>query len=236
MHQAQVKIKSRGRIIAVESFADPYTLENSYLARTGPGRALVIDPNPSQLLLRRVAEIGAGQVTVALTHAHADHICGIAPLMERCSIRIICSRSCAPRLMAPSKTGLEFLLAMLRMQDMRDGGHRGDGFMREYRPCRARAMITFDNGLSLNDGSHALRFIPAPGHSPGSCVIVLDGACAFTGDSLFRDCAAVTRFPRGSTSSYRAIAVPALKSLPPCMQAFPGHGAPFLMRDGVFSS
>ncbi len=236
MHQAHVKIKSKGRILAVESFADPYTLENSYLVRTAPGRALVIDPNPSPCLLRRLSEIGAGQLTVALTHAHADHICGIAQLMERLSLRIICSDLCAPRLMAPSKTGLEFLLVMLRMQDMRDGGHREDGFEREYRPCRARAMITFKNGLTLNEGSHALRFIPAPGHSPGSCIIVLDNACAFTGDSLFPDRAAVTRFPRGSTRDYLSIAVPALKSLPPCMQAFPGHGAPFLMREGVFSS
>lgn len=236
MHQAQVKIRSQGRAFAVEAFADPHTLENAYLVKTAHGRALLVDPNPSAALSQRIAGIGAGRLTVALTHAHADHICGIAPLMDRYSLRIICSALCAPRLMEPSKTGLEFLLTMLRMQDMRDDGRREEGFLQEYRPCRARAMITFTNGLSIKEGVHSLRFIRAPGHSPGSCVIVLDGACAFTGDSLFKDRAAVTRFPRGSTRDYLSAAVPALKSLPPLMQAFPGHGGPFLIREGVFPS
>ncbi len=234
MHQAHLKHSPASPRLSVEAFADTDTLENSYLVRTGRGRALVIDPNASPELLKSIAQLGAGMVTVALTHAHADHISGLAALMERFPVRIACSEECAQRLLAPSKTGLEFLLVMLRMQDTRDGGRREERFERSYRPCTARAQITFTNAFTLAEGAHRLRFIPAPGHSPGSCIIVLDDECAFTGDSLFADRAAVTRFPRGSTRDYRAKTVVALKSLPQIMPAFPGHGAPFILRDGVY--
>jgi hydroxyacylglutathione hydrolase len=234
MQHSQTIQKHHAPIQAVETFADPNTLENSYVVKTGRGRAVVVDPNLNQGIARRLLELGASEVTVALTHAHPDHICGIPLLTDRFAVKIVCSGRCASRLQDRSCPGIEFLHVMLRMQDMRDGGCREKNFKRMFRPFSARASITFCSMLSLREGAHELRFIPAPGHSPGSCLIVLDGRCVFTGDSLFADRAAVTRFPRSSTRDYVSKALPEIKSLPPTMPAFPGHGPAFILRDGIF--
>ena len=69
-----------------------------------------------------------------------------------------------------------------------------------------------------------MSFHHIPGHSQGSCCILLNNKVLFTGDSLLAEYPVITRFPGGSSKDYKNISLPFLKSLNPNLVVYPGHG------------
>lgn len=214
-------------------FTDPFSTENSYVLNLGQGRALVIDPNLNDGIIKALGSIGVSEVIIALTHAHLDHICGIPRIKERFPSKIVCSAYCEKYLKEQSGKALSYMRAMLMMRDSRNHTDSLDGFTRNFIPFSARPDLSFVNYFVLRIGARGLRFIPIPGHSPSSCAIIFDDCLVFTGDSLFADRAVITRFPGGNTNDYKTIALPFFLTLPKTMKAYPGHGRPFHLYQGL---
>ena len=74
--------------------------------------------------------------------------------------------------------------------------------------------------------------IATPGHSAGSCCILIDDML-FSGDTILENIN-VTGFPGGSRKKYREVTVPILKHILPGVRCvYPGHGDAMTREDAV---
>lgn len=194
-------------------------------------KALIIDPHPSDELTRLLNETIARACTILLTHEHADHSWGIRSLEDLCQTCLICQRHCADCIADKKNDTAAFVRAMLSIQDSRQGTNRAEDFLKRYKPHSYKADIVFDQEYFLDWGQERFVLTHTPGHSPGSCCIVWNKAAVFTGDSLMRDEAVITRIPGGSAKDYQSITAPFLNSLDRDLVALPGHGPYFRLRD-----
>ena len=94
--------------------------------------------------------------------------------------------------------------------------------------------MTFEERLLFAWQEHKFEMVLTPGHSPGSAAIRLDEKWLFSGDSLLGDREVVVRFDGGSEEDFLTKAVPYYRSLPENTRVYPGHGEPFLLKDGIF--
>ena len=90
--------------------------------------------------------------------------------------------------------------------------------------CKA-ADITFENQYAFRWMGHAVEMFSTPGHSAGSCCIVVDDLL-FVGDTVLENNLMV-KFPGSSKKLYRSMTEPLLEKLLlgnriSCV--YPGHG------------
>ena len=87
-------------------------------------------------------------------------------------------------------------------------------------------------GAEWENGAHSpTELLSLPGHSMGSMVILLDGECLFSGDSLIAGYPISLRFPGGSRKAWREIGEKRLNSLPRGLRVYPGHFHDFVWGD-----
>ena len=90
--------------------------------------------------------------------------------------------------------------------------------------CKA-ADITFENQYAFRWMGHAVELFSTPGHSAGSCCIVVDDML-FVGDTVLENNLMV-KFPGSSKKLYRSVTAPLLEkwlvgNRISCV--YPGHG------------
>lgn len=191
--------------------------------------AVVFDPNENEELLQLFHNKGVEVVHILLTHGHYDHISGVLWLKEHTQADVYCQERCAERLFN-SKRPLSRLVALvLAEQDGKDGGHRYKDFKVSYEPFTITADKTFDKEDRIVVGELEFKVTATPGHSEGSSCYVLNEKLVFTGDTLLKDNAAITRFPGGNTKDYKEKTLPYLQSLDKKLIVMPGHGNPFVL-------
>ncbi len=77
----------------------------------------------------------------------------------------------------------------------------------------------------ISFGTHTLKVLPTPGHTPGGVSFYCDTENAvFTGDTLFRMSVGRTDFERGSWQQLQHSLSAVLAPLPADTIAYPGHG------------
>lgn len=187
-------------------------------------RAVVVDPWRSEALYALLSERGISRLLVLLTHEHFDHTTGVNALRERFEVELVCHSACAQsigRLRCNRPLGI-----MGREEERR--------IAQEIGLYTCTADRTFDRALSLPWDSRTLELTHTPGHSKGSCCIMLDGSC-FCGDCALLDLPVLTRFPGGSQAEYDAITLPYLLSLPETTYFLPGHGVCYHREEVVFA-
>jgi len=206
-----------------------YINSNMYIFSEGES-ALIIDPHESKELLDLLRE--TQNITVILTHEHADHISGVFWLQKHFPCKIICSQNCA-KYIANEKCVRPILISfILEEQDKINGTNLLEEFKRKVIPHTYKADITFEDALIEQWGGHRLEFFKILGHSPGSCGVIMDNKLAFMGDSLMKDLPVITRFPGGNKKTYINETLPFLEQkLKKDMIIMPGHGNPFLLND-----
>jgi glyoxylase-like metal-dependent hydrolase (beta-lactamase superfamily II) len=84
------------------------------------------------------------------------------------------------------------------------------------------ADICVEDGSELTLQNFTVRFIHTPGHTPGSCCILV-GSNLFTGDTLFVGAVGRTDLPGSSFSDLLESLKKLISTLPPETVVWPGH-------------
>ncbi|NIM52917.1 MAG: MBL fold metallo-hydrolase [Gemmatimonadales bacterium] len=179
-------------------------MENCYLlADPQMGDAVLIDPGEeADLFLRRIATEDLTLRAIWLTHAHLDHVIGVAPVVER--------------------TGVPVYLHPADRPLYEGVGHQGEwlGVPASAPPAPEGYLA---EGDTLGIGALCFEVRHVPGHSPGSIALVGHGV-AFVGDALFAGSVGRTDLPGGNADTLIASIREKLLALPDETVVYPGHG------------
>ena len=179
--------------------------ENCYVvADVNSSRAVLIDPGEdAQLFLRTIDEENLQLEAIWLTHAHIDHIMGVADVVEATGVDIYLHP--ADR---PLYDGIE-----------QQGAWMG---LRSSIPPPPDRDIVVGETLSVGDLNFGVRLVP--GHSPGSVALVGHGV-AFVGDALFQGSVGRVDLPGGDGATLLNSIESELLTLPDETVVYSGHGA-----------
>lgn len=195
-------------ILQIRPFVAPGFGENGYIVwRDGAATAVAIDPGNSVApMLELLAEEGLGLGAVLLTHAHLDHVEGVARLVRETS---------APVYLHPAD---RFLYDHVAQQAQQFG-------MRVDTPPDVTAPLAHDQKLAIGDITwHVLH---APGHSPGHVVFLVEEAeCAFVGDVVFQGSIGRSDLPGGDFAQLIDSIRAQVLTMPDGTTLYPGHGPP----------
>lgn len=207
-------------IQSIRRFVFPYINSNMYIAVEN-GYALVIDPHYSIDAFEYLKENCVSKVLILLTHEHFDHTSGVNWFRENFEVNLVCQENAlSPKVQKYSNRPTVLSLILF------DSGLEAEAkeIEQQYKPYTYSAEQSFEAELDLVWNEHRIHMESIPGHSQASCLITIDGAVCFTGDSLIPDTETTTRWPGSSTEIFYRDTLPKLKSIPPSMYIFPGHG------------
>lgn len=163
----------------MQVFAYSFELMDSrmYMIRQGE-EMLVVDPCEDDALLEDAE--GIKRAVVLLTHEHFDHISGVNWLREHFSCIVYAGGTCAQRVRSV-RDNLSSRFAFLFMMDK----EKYD-YVRRNIPLPYTCTVdkSFSGYGTLCWQSHTIEFYEVGGHSPGSCLIVLDKNLLFAGDNV----------------------------------------------------
>lgn len=180
---------------------------NSYLLLVGDD-AVVIDPGDegpaiAQQLVQRNKTLRA----VWLTHAHFDHVGGIAALLR--------AAGSVPVHMHPDDRPL--------LENAVNSASRWN-IQIEPPPTDTVDIV---HGQLLTLGGLKVTALHTPGHAPGHIAFYLpDQRIVFSGDALFKGSVGRTDFPYANEQQLLDSIRRELLSLPDDTQVLPGHGSP----------
>jgi hydroxyacylglutathione hydrolase len=184
------------------------TLTNTYiLGDPVRKRAVIIDPGFSgELILKEVKEQGWNVTQIWLTHAHFDHIGGIAQIV------------------GASSTNIEIALhpedePLWKFQ----GGAALFGF--PAFDSGPKPTVSLTHGMQLRLGEFVFDVRHTPGHSPGHVIFLShQERFAFCGDLIFHQSVGRADLPGGNWETLIQSIQDNILDLPDDYRLFPGHG------------
>jgi len=179
--------------------------ENCYLIVDEQAKqCAVLDPGEEAgLILHKIEETGSTLVGIWLTHAHLDHVVGVARVAEDTGVPVWLHPGDRPLYDAVPQQAGAFGLAP--PPDL---------------PAPNREMV---HGEHLTVGQLRFEIRHAPGHSPGSVCLIGHGV-AFSGDVLFAGSIGRTDLPGGDFETLISSIERELLSLPDETIVYSGHG------------
>jgi hydroxyacylglutathione hydrolase len=180
--------------------------ENAYLVWTSSGGdAVVVDPGAGTSDLMDFLRSSDLVVrAILLTHAHLDHVDGVAALKKFTSAPVYLHPAARPHYDA-----VEFQAA---------------AFGVELAPPPP-PDIDLVGGETLRFGALVLQVLDAPGHAPGHVIFhAPDAAVAFVGDVIFSGSIGRTDLPGGDFRTLMTSIRSVVLSLPDQTRLYPGHG------------
>lgn len=163
---------------------------------------ILIDPaGTEERLIQLLEEHGVKLRYIINTHGHADHTCGNDRLRAATHAKVVMHALDDDFSQKPEIKGWSEMM----------------GF-----PPSAPADIRVEDGDELPFGNLTLKFIHTPGHTPGSCCILIDSNL-FTGDTLFVGAAGRTDLPGSSFANLIESIMTKILTLPPETVIWPGH-------------
>jgi glyoxylase-like metal-dependent hydrolase (beta-lactamase superfamily II) len=166
--------------------------------------AIAIDPGGEIAPLLGMLRRRDRQLThILLTHAHFDHIGGVADLVEATGAVLALQAEDVP---------------LLR----RRGGALDWGY--DLRACPEPGLL-LQPGQTLESEVARLQVLWVPGHTPGHLAFYWPQArCVFTGDVLFQGSIGRTDLPGGDYDQLLRSIRESLLTLPDDTVVYPGHG------------
>jgi hydroxyacylglutathione hydrolase len=190
----------------IRTFVAPGFGENAYIVwRPGSSRAACIDPGNSVAAMQRLLE--EEQLTVEailLTHAHLDHVEGVAALAQATGAPIHLHPADRPLYDHVAQQALQFGL-------------------RIHAPPPPDHELSHGQSLDIGGVTYDVRHVP--GHSPGHVLLhVADARVAFIGDVVFQGSIGRTDLPGGDYAELIGSIREQVLTLPAETQLLPGHG------------
>jgi len=209
-------------MLQITASIDPLTESNCYILAE-EGRCVIIDPGESEGLFRILEKNCLEPDLILLTHEHCDHMAGLEALRQK-----------YPRARFPATAlcdaGIRNTrLNMSRMMEVYLFFRGKPGIHYDPFVCREADEIIPEDAV-LRWRGHSFRFVPLPGHTPGSSGIFLDENIFFCGDYLIPGEEPIVRFPGGDAEAYEKITRPFLDSLPRGTVICPGHREKFILE------
>ncbi|MCE6991635.1 MBL fold metallo-hydrolase [Dyadobacter sp. CY323] len=198
-------------MVQVQSFVfNPFS-ENTYLLFDETKEAIIIDPgchDRSELAeLSNFIEVNALKpVQIVNTHAHIDHVLGIAALKRKYNIPFALHKSDEPLLKAVKTYASNY------------------GFSQFDEPEIDSYLV---EGETVKFGNTELKIIFVPGHAPGHVAFVSEAAkFVIGGDVLFRMSIGRTDLPGGDHQTLLSSIQTQLFTLPDDYKVYAGHMEP----------
>jgi glyoxylase-like metal-dependent hydrolase (beta-lactamase superfamily II) len=168
------------------------------------GECAIVDPGEEAgLILHKVRETGTKPVGIWLTHAHLDHVLGVAAVATATGVPVWLHPADRPLYEAVPDQAAWFGLGAPAAPPAPDHD--------------------FAHGDSLQVGGTRFTVRHAPGHSPGSVCLVGPG-CVIVGDVLFAGSIGRTDLPGGDFETLIGSIERELLSLPDETIVYSGHG------------
>lgn len=171
---------------------------NVYLLYKTKSAILVDAGGCAREIAEAIQKLDVQVEAILLTHAHFDHIAGLADLKKVTNAKVYQHQSEADWPTTPSRN-----LSMSA----------------KYPP--ADVLLKGDETLTFGDLT--VRVLHTPGHTPGGLCFVVDN-CVCTGDTLFQMSIGRTDFPGGDMDQLTKGIREKLYTLPDDMLVLPGHG------------
>ncbi len=150
-----------------------YVGSNMYLIINGR-EALIIDPHKEENVTQKLKEHKINKVIILITHEHHDHTSGIYWFQENFITELICQRDAA-ELMASRRYMRPMIVSyILKEQDCQNSSNTFEEFNNTFVLKTYKADTVFDNQLQIEWEGHIIDFYHTPGHSKGSCLIIID--------------------------------------------------------------
>ncbi len=179
-------------------------MENTYiLLDQDQCLSAVVDPGTiNDDLINAISSTGSLDMII-LTHGHADHMAAISEYTALYpEANIIASSDEKHFLTDPELNNSKSIAG---------------------KEVAVEADIYVEDGQVIKFGTHDLRFIKTPGHTPGGMCIYTEGLL-FSGDTLFRLSVGRTDLAEADTESLMESISNKLYSLPDETLVYPGHG------------
>ena len=178
--------------------------ENCYLvADRQSGDVVIVDPGEeADLFLRRIEKEAWTLRAIWLTHAHLDHIAGVARIVSATNVDVY---------LHPDDRPL-YDGALEQAQWL--------GVEIEAAPAPSQSLASGD---TVTVGNCAFTVAHTPGHSPGSVTFIGDGV-ALVGDVLFAGSVGRVDLPGGDGPTLLNSINQTLMSLPDDTIVYSGHG------------
>jgi hydroxyacylglutathione hydrolase len=192
--------------MSIEIFTTPGFDQNAYLVRCGGDTAFAVDPGSADDMLARLEADGLQLAAILLTHAHLDHVMGVAALK--------------------AATGAPVYLHPEARQWYDRAADQGAMFgMRIEPPPPPDEELR--GGMKLRFGELDVEVRDAPGHAPGHVVLYLPAlGAAVVGDVVFNGSIGRTDLPGGSYPQLMQSIREAVMTLPDETRLYTGHGPP----------
>lgn len=167
----------------------------------------VIDPGGDvSKIVELLGQLRVRVAAIVLTHAHFDHVMGVAGLKN--------------------ETGAPLLVGTDEAQILTsvEGQAKFFGLAIEELPLAPDRYLK--GGETIRAGATEFQVIATPGHTPGGiCLWSETEKILFSGDTLFRGSIGRSDFPGGSMPALLHSIHTKLLTLPPETRVYPGHGA-----------
>ena len=193
-------------MLNIHSFTLGDWATNCYVLHTDSGACWVVDagfdPEP---MLDFIAERGLSPQKIVLTHAHVDHIAGLARLRERFPEAPIVIHGTERDFLNTPALNLSIVLEQPIFAPDAD------------------ATLTHGDTLTLDGIAFEVRH--TPGHSPGGITLYQpEHSVALVGDALFAGSVGRTDFPSSDHHTLINSIRTQLLTLPDDTRILPGHG------------
>lgn len=203
-------------MILEEITVTPFQQQTRIVGCTESGQAICIDPgDEAERIVETLERHGLNLQAIALTHAHLDHVGGVARL-----------KSLLPEADILLHQADEPLYRALPEQPAWIGIPRAEwsayGFNYEEPPAVDRYWT---DGESYTVGSLAFKVLHCPGHTPGHVVLFNERERkVFVGDCLFAGSIGRTDLPGGSTEQLMESLMNKIIPLGDDVVVYSGHG------------
>jgi glyoxylase-like metal-dependent hydrolase (beta-lactamase superfamily II) len=170
------------------------------------GEAVIFDAgDEAPRILATVRAMNVNVKAVVNTHAHIDHVSGLAPVVEALGVPVFMHRADVPIYDTLAQSAMLFDLPV---------------------PGQVKIHGWLEEGDVIRIGELAGRVMLMPGHTPGHIIVVFDGTTpprAIVGDVLFQGSIGRTDLPGGDHAAMMQT-LRRFLPMPDDMIVYPGHG------------